>query len=338
MAFFSIIIPCHNSNKTIARLLDSLTKQGIGKKDLQVILCDDASDDGWQECMAKYEKKLDIIYHEVKGYKHHCPGNTRLAGLELATGEWICFADHDDMLERHALKKVKKYIAKTGEKNCLCTNMRSWNEKSNIFTPFLHKQAWLHGKFYNREFLKKNRITFKAELTTHEDIYFNSCVLSALYSVGIMDFTYYDIFTYRWIEEPTSITRGYKGERGYLHENFDDYIACASEPFWEGACLKSGVHINQVMMTLLHAYFYYEAVSYLYGREDYKDNFISIRRFFKKIQLELHVSTDDVINFVYKDPVKFFLVREECRISEGFFIEKTSFRDFINHISQMPTP
>ena len=237
------------------------------------------------------------------------------------------------MYEKGALTDVRRFILDSGEKYCVCTIMQSWNEDTDTFFPFIHKQAWLHGKFYHREnLIEKHQITFKKDLRTHEDIYFNSCVLSALYGMGIMDFTYQDIVTYRWVENPDSITRNYEGERGYLHENFDDYIDAAAEPFWEGAVSGLEVHINQIMMALLHSYFYYEAVSYLYGAEAYRDNLTSVKNLIWRITEELKMSADDIVNYIYSDPVKYAIVRSECQLSEGFFIEKTSFRDFTYRI------
>ena len=330
MAFFSMIIPCHNSSNTIIRLLDSLTRQGLEKEDLQVILCDDNSTDDWQELAYPYKDKLDMVFVQTIEREMHCPSNTRRDAMPYAKGEWVCFADHDDFYEDDALSKVKQFIEETNEKYCVCTILRSWNEETNVYTPFVRKQAWLHGKFYNRKnLIQPFNINFKENLYTHEDIYFNSCVHSALYKLGIFDFTYYDIPTYRWVENPKSITRNYKGKRGYLHENFQDYLVSASEPFWDMACQGHKLSIHQVIMTLLHAYFYYEAVSHQFGEKDYRDNLLCIKNFIKRILSELGMTQNEIINYVYSDPNIYALVRNDCVICTGSFIEKTSFKDFV---------
>lgn len=50
------------------------------------------------------------------------PGNTREAGVKLAEGEWLCFADHDDEFIPDTLKRIKATIEKYGEKYCAIAN------------------------------------------------------------------------------------------------------------------------------------------------------------------------------------------------------------------------
>lgn len=324
--FFSLIIPCYNSSKTISRLLDSLLRQGLEKDDLQVILIDDNSTDNWQVILNAYSG-LNYEVHDAK-QTIHCPSNTRRAGMPYIKGEWTLFADHDDFLEDNALITVKEYILANNIENCLVTILRSWNEATNEYTLLQHKQAWTHGKFYRSKWLKDNNINFKQDLITHEDIYFNACVLAWCYE-HLKPWDFFDFVTYRWVENEESITRAYKGERGYLHENFNDYIVCASEPYWSGAVRGNYMCINSVLMALVHAYFYYEACSYFIGADKIKDHIKYITALINKIKSNLKVSNADIINYVYEDPERYKRIREDCVLCEGDFIEKTSFRDFV---------
>ncbi len=109
MRFFSVIIPLHNSAATLDELLQNIREQD---EDIEVIIANDSSTDNWEEVVSKYND-LDIVKVECHE-KVHCPGNTRQAGLNKATGEWITFIDHDDLFTKDAFKNVR---ARIKEKN-----------------------------------------------------------------------------------------------------------------------------------------------------------------------------------------------------------------------------
>lgn len=328
---FSLVIPCYRPEKTIFRLFDSLTRQGIPKDDLEIILPDDNSGDLNYREELKKTYDFNLVFTETHVEKH-CPGNTRQAGLNLASGEWVFFADQDDFFEDNALLNVKAYIVNNPDKKMyvISTIMRSYSPKyDECYLEHVHKGAWLHGKWYNMDnLIKEYNITFKRDLYSHEDVYFNDCALAALFTMGT-DWEYLNIPTYRWCDNPESITRTKRDDRGYLYENFADYIEAASGPFWLGAeDVKNIVFRNQVLMTLLHCYFYYECASYLYGAKDYGDILDLIRNLVFRMINELQMTPEYIVDYVYSDAYKYDKVFNDCKIDVGF-IPKTSFRDFI---------
>lgn len=330
--FFSLIIPCYNTGEKIRKVLDSCLRQGIHKDDLEIVIVDDNSTDKSFIDIAKtYD--LNIIFTQTCTTVH-CPGNTRRRGMNCYTGRWLCFCDHDDYFEDGALAQVMNYILKCKHDPMLvCTIINSYNEKTDKYTLKLARNvAWLHGKFYNVDLLiRPNHINFKENLVTHEDIYFNSLVLSYLYEMGI-GYDYLDIPTYRWCEDETSITRSYHlhSDRPYMYDHFNDYLIAAADPHWDRA-IRTGnpFNINQLMMTLLHSYFYYEAASYYNGPTEYKDVLKYIQNYILRLVDDLDVTLDNIVDYIYSDPVRFKQVQEECEISTRAFIPKTSFRDFI---------
>ena len=338
---FNLIIPYHNpSIKEVDRLFRSLTRQCISYKIFKVIVVDDNSDN-----KKEYQKYISDNFISIgmdvefvsTSTTIHCPGNTRRAGMDYLDpdAEWLCFCDQDDYFEDGAFANVIDYIKKNDSKETpiyvVSTIMVSYNQEKNESTKeFKHEQAWLHGKFYNiPKLIKKYNINFKKDLITHEDVYFNSLIIAKIFELGV-DFNYFDIITYRWVENPESLTRKEYNDRGYFYENFNDYVCAASEPYWEGAKDKTNlVFVNQVMMTILHCYFYYEAASYYNGPYEYKDVLNCIVILLKKAQEELNYDLDFIVDFLYEDPVKFSLVLENCELCSGKFICKTSLRDFI---------
>lgn len=337
--FFSLIIPCYNTPvENIERLLHSVEIQDIPNEDLEIIIVDDNSTD------KSYLDKVNTFHLNIKvvdtDTRIHCPGNTRRKGMEYVTGDWLFFCDHDDYFEPNAFKQVQNYIHANEDDHTIyivSTIMNGYcEEKQQYGVEFAHKQAWLHGKWYSmNNLIKPFNINFKEDLVTHEDIYFNALCLNALFQT-FDDWDYVDIKTYRWVDDPKSITRQERGDRGYLYENFADYIISAAEPYWENARDDHNpIFVNQILMTLLHAYFYYEAASYFNGPKDFKDVLGYIINFEHKIIKDLGYNSDYIIDFVYVDALKFAQVQADCEICTGKFICKTSFRDFVYKLEKM---
>lgn len=332
--YFSLIIPYHNPKiNDVIRLFDSLYYQDINNDDLEIIVVDDNSDNKEEYQTIIKNTGLNIIFVDTDT-DIHCPGNTRRAGMNHINGDWLFFCDQDDYFEKHVLLVIMKILETFPKKpSILSTGMFSYNQEENKYSKnYSHKQAWLHGKFYNyNDFISKYDINFKKDLKTHEDVYFNSLCASKMKNPD-KEIISIDIKTYRWVENPDSLTRKATNDRGYFFENFNDYIIAASEPFWNNE-INPEVANNQLMMTILHCYFYYEAASYYNGPYDFKDTLQYIIEYIKKL-LNHNYSSDDIVNYIYKDPIKYDLVMKDCEIIVGKFIPKTSFRDFIYRLEE----
>ena len=339
----NLILPYHNpSIEEVDRLFNSLTKQCVPYSIFKVIVVDDNSDNT-EEYRYFIKDKYPLINVQFKqtATTIHCPGNTRREGMAHLDddAQFVCFCDQDDYFEDGAFATVLDYIRNANHSPIyvVSTIMGSYNQEKQQYTEkFVHKQAWLHGKFYNvPDLIRKYNVNFKKDLVTHEDIYFNSLVLSILFKLRT-DWDYLDAVTYRWVENPNSLTRRTYEDRGYFYENFGDYVTAAAEPFWEGARDKNDwVFVNQVMMTILHCYFYYEAASYYNGPDNFKDVLNCIILLLKKAQEGLDYDLDFIVDFLYSDPDKFDKVQRDCEICTGKTICKTSLRDFIYKVGKM---
>lgn len=85
--FFSVIVPVHNAEDRMRRCLDSIKMQTFTDYEL-IIVCDDCGDNS-----AEIAREYTGIVLEVDFGK---AGLARNAGLDIANGEWILFADDDD--------------------------------------------------------------------------------------------------------------------------------------------------------------------------------------------------------------------------------------------------
>ena len=100
MKKLSIIIPYYNGGEYTKALLDCLAPQVT--KDVEVILVDDGS----KEPFKTTEKWLKVIRKENGGVS-----SARNAGIDKATGEYITFVDHDDLLPPYYIQKIMEKIA-----------------------------------------------------------------------------------------------------------------------------------------------------------------------------------------------------------------------------------
>lgn len=336
--FFSMILPLHNGSKTLDRALNSLTEehQNIVKDDLQLIIVNDNSKDDYTSIINDFNDRLCIEVVNTKERDMHCPGNTRFDGMEYVKGKWLCFLDQDDLLEDNALKYVKSIIISYNEQLCLATNMRSWNENNDAYTEFCHKSTWLHGKFYNVDnLIKKYNINFKENLYSHEDVYFNCRVMNELLKLGRNDFMWADMFTYRWVENPTSITRSYDGEFiHYVEEHFEDYLYATTEPFMQSAIITrtlgmDGPYTRQVLFGILFGYFYHNAALYRIGDTESEHVRVTCKDLICKVIDLLNMSIDEIIQIIYSNPKEYHLTKLESVQTSNEFIEVISFRDWI---------
>lgn len=97
----SIIVPIYNCEKYLNRCLDSIISQDY--TNYEVICVDDGSTDNSKNVVKQYN--VTYIYQDNKGQ-----ASARNKGIELAKGEWICFVDADDSVEKNYLSSFVSNI------------------------------------------------------------------------------------------------------------------------------------------------------------------------------------------------------------------------------------
>lgn len=110
--FLSIIIPVYNDEKYLCECLDSCLNQDIPADDYEIICVDDGSTDSTPKILREYESKysnLTIIFK-----KHGSAyGFGRDIGYSKASGDYIWFVDHDDLIEENILAFLRKTLNET---------------------------------------------------------------------------------------------------------------------------------------------------------------------------------------------------------------------------------
>ncbi len=98
----SVIVPIFNSLNWLDKCIFSIVNQTY--KNLEIILIDDGSNDGSSnlcDTYAKKDERIIVIHKSNEGLSL-----ARNAGLKIATGEFVLFADSDDYLEDNMLEKL----------------------------------------------------------------------------------------------------------------------------------------------------------------------------------------------------------------------------------------
>jgi len=93
----SVIVPVYNSEKYIARCIQSILTQTY--HDWELLLVDDGSTDRSQHILKEYELKDQRI--KVLYQNHGGAGLARNLGINNAVGDYIVFVDSDDTIENN---------------------------------------------------------------------------------------------------------------------------------------------------------------------------------------------------------------------------------------------
>lgn len=282
--FFSVIIPCYNDGRYkegvyLDRLLSSLTRQDMPKEDLEVICADDCSPVPFDEIRDKYKDQLNIKY--IKTDYNFAPGNTRAKGVTIATGEWLCFADHDDIYYDGGLKAIYDAIVEKNEQHFAFGDFHGVSPEGKVLRKYECHLNWCHGKFYNRDnFWDKYNIHFIKDLKSHEDIAIctqTSCALAQ----GIPNYTYVHKPIYAWTDNPQSVSHAKytvdteSGPREFLEVFFEDYLHATGyiyiEKFKEHT-IKIANAVKGCLEIMCYAYFYTQGFQFRRPDDFYKKN------------------------------------------------------------------
>ncbi len=108
----SVVVPVHNSQSTIRECIGNLVGQTLNN--IEIIFVDDCSTDESPEilkrCLESYPDKVKVItLLENRG-----PGGARNEGIKAAAGQYIGFADSDDIVDVTMYEKLYRHAVTNG--------------------------------------------------------------------------------------------------------------------------------------------------------------------------------------------------------------------------------
>lgn len=104
----SVIIPCYNTEKYLGKCIDSILNQTY--KNIEIILVDDGSIDNTGIICDDYalkDKRVRVIHKENGG-----ASSARNTGINIATGDYLAFADSDDWMVNRTYEYLLYLILK----------------------------------------------------------------------------------------------------------------------------------------------------------------------------------------------------------------------------------
>ncbi len=147
----SVVVPFYNVEPYVEACLESIARQTL--RDIEVVLVDDGSLDGSAviaKAYAEGDPRFRLIQQENQGL-----GPARNTGTALATGEYLTFADSDDVVSRSAYELLVGSLDETGSDIAAGNVMRF--DASRVW------QAWAHEEPF-RTTRKRTHVTAQTSL------------------------------------------------------------------------------------------------------------------------------------------------------------------------------
>lgn len=147
----SVVMPVYNIDvRWLCEAIKSVRNQLYSHWEL--CIADDASSKGEVKDVLKEYERLDsrikVVYRENNG---HISAASNSA-LCLATGEFIAFMDHDDVLAEHALYLVAEELNKHPDADIIYSDEDKIDEQGQRYEPYF-KSDWNPDLFYSQNFV-----------------------------------------------------------------------------------------------------------------------------------------------------------------------------------------
>ena len=107
----SVIVPAYRCEKTVEQSVRSALLQSL--REIEVIVVDDASDDGTPAILARLQKE-DARVRVITLSENKGVANARNRGAETAQADWIAFLDSDDIWNADKLECQLKTAEEAG--------------------------------------------------------------------------------------------------------------------------------------------------------------------------------------------------------------------------------
>ena len=218
MIQLSVIIPCRNESKYIAKCIESIVNQDFPKSDLEVFIVDGMSTDGTREIITDYCAKYDYI-HLIDNPMHYVPYALNL-GIEMAVGEMIMRLDVHTTYDTNYISVLVRKLKELDADNvgCVCrTDVLSKTPKSLAIKTVLSSRFGVGNSdfrtgvanvqmvdtvpfgCYKRSVFEKYGL-FDERLVRNQDIEFNKRIVNgggSIYLIPQALCTYYARDTFR---------------------------------------------------------------------------------------------------------------------------------------------
>ncbi len=127
---FSIVTAVYNVSRYLPDFIDSIDAQGYPSNRMEVIAVDDGSSDDSLEVLRSWAGRAPYrvsVLTKTNGGQ----SSARNLGLTQARGQWVTFADPDDMLGQGYLHVVDRFLESNPHVEMVATNRIYWEEPTS---------------------------------------------------------------------------------------------------------------------------------------------------------------------------------------------------------------
>jgi cellulose synthase/poly-beta-1,6-N-acetylglucosamine synthase-like glycosyltransferase/CheY-like chemotaxis protein len=147
--FVSILVPAHNEENTIENCVHSLASLDYsvdGKKNFEIIVINDGSNDNTPVLLNKLENEYDNFKVMTRKPPHAGKGKGYVLndGLKHASGELIAVFDADAMVEPDFLDLIVPYMDGKGVAG-VQSKVKMYNKDENLLTNLQHIEFSIYG-------------------------------------------------------------------------------------------------------------------------------------------------------------------------------------------------
>lgn len=207
MPQISIIVPIYKVDQYLQRCVDSILVQTF--TDYELILIDDGSPDQSGQIDDEYavqDDRMLSIHHKNGGVS-----SARNAGLDIARGEYIVFADPDDYVLPKYLEElfhpeydfVCQTVVKVDENDQILKKVdlpeySFSNPTADDITELLNNSTlnYPHCKCYKSALIQKNGLRFNTKISLAEDVLFSTQYMKMISSVIVENVSNYRYVRY----------------------------------------------------------------------------------------------------------------------------------------------
>ena len=319
----SVIIPVYNSEKYINACCRSIINQTY--KNLEIILVNDGSNDhSLDKCqkLASHDQRIKIIDLCNNG-----ASAARNAGIQCASGEYLCFVDSDDLLLPHAIECLYNSIKKNRADFCQGSIMSicevhnyPFHENEDRIAERGDNTSWrlaVSGLYwgpvaalYKSSIIDNYQISFPEGIILAEDSIFVANYLRCCQRISTCKD---NLYLYNRLNSRSATRKGYEDIWRWMHAFTETYAALYPDSY----AGKPGAVEEIALRNLDYAYRHYVSNREYFGEK-------KVLHFLELVHQQLNVylnelSADDIIQPISKVKLSFYKKRLETHQYEEIY-------------------
>ncbi len=223
LPLISVVLPVYNIQERWLRIaIDSILNQLYPHWEL-CIADDHSTESHIRPILEEYLKKdsrVKVVFRTTNG---HISEATNSA-LELVTGEYIAFLDHDDELTEHALYMIAEEVNRYPQVDLIYTDQDRIDHKNRLSDP-LFKPEWNPDLFYSQNYLNHLSVFrasiikkiggFQKEYDGSQDY---DLILRFIEEISPENIRHIPFVLYHWRAIPGSVALN-PNQKNYAHAN-----------------------------------------------------------------------------------------------------------------------